>query len=331
MAEQLHPNLPELIHTTRDLATATAEDLPDLIQGERLLKAAQDFTKGTQQHLETNRLWIEYGYTLGRVLLEMEKNKGHATKKCSNTMLPHSPTLSDMGIHKMAASRWQQIAGNIADEIVQAYVEEQHQKKEPATQAALLRMVANSQNEIIRRGNAEMPGGRYSVIYADPPWSYGDDRKGLSSYGGAGTHYPTMSIDELCQLPVHQLAAENSVLFLWTTSPLLESSFEVINAWGFNYKTSFVWDKEKHNFGHYNSVRHEFLLVCTRGSYTPLAQDRKLHDSVVSIPKTDKHSEKPEEFRQIIDQIYPDGPKIELFARREVAGWKSWGNEIAQP
>ena len=102
MAEQLHPNLPELIHTTRDLATATAEDLPDLIQGERLLKAAQDFTKGTQQHLETNRLWIEYGYTLGRVLLEMEKNKGHATKKCSNTMLPHSPTLSDMGIHKMS-------------------------------------------------------------------------------------------------------------------------------------------------------------------------------------------------------------------------------------
>lgn len=165
---------------------------------------------------------------------------------------------------------------------------------------------------------------KYRVIYADPPWQYSD--KLIAGYGAAEHHYPTMSIAELCAMPIGNIAAENAVLFLWVTSPLLEDAFRVINAWGFKYKTSFVWDKVKHNYGHYNSVRHEFLLVCTRGSCTPDATE--LFDSVQSIERTDKHSEKPEEFRQIIDTLYTDGSKIELFARMEVEGWKVWGNEV---
>jgi N6-adenosine-specific RNA methylase IME4 len=110
-----------------------------------------------------------------------------------------------------------------------------------------------------------------------------------------------MSIEELCLLPVKDLAEDNAVLFLWVTSPLLEDAFRVIHAWGFDYKTSFVWDKVKHNMGHYNSVRHEFLLVCVRGSCTP--DNMRLYDSVQSIERTE-HSTKPEEFRNIIDDIY---------------------------
>jgi N6-adenosine-specific RNA methylase IME4 len=105
----------------------------------------------------------------------------------------------------------------------------------------------------------------------------------------------------------------------------LKESFQVIDAWGFEYKTSFVWDKVKHNMGHYNSVRHEFLLVCTKGSCTPDVQ--KLFDSVQTIERT-KHSEKPEEFRKIIDTIYPNGKRIELFSRKKVDGWESFGNEL---
>ncbi|MDD5487032.1 MAG: MT-A70 family methyltransferase [Dehalococcoidales bacterium] len=163
--------------------------------------------------------------------------------------------------------------------------------------------------------------GKYRVIYADPPWKYGDERDGSTT--GATDHYPTMSIAELCDLPVADIAEDNAVLFLWTTSPLLEDSFKVINAWGFRYKSSFVWDKIKHNMGHYNSVRHEFLLICTRGSCTPDVV--KLYDSVQAIERTE-HSKKPEEFRAIIDTLYTHGNKIELFARQPADGWEVWGN-----
>ena len=173
----------------------------------------------------------------------------------------------------------------------------------------------------------EPPKGKYRVLYADPPWNYGDKRDGKTT--GAEDHYPSMTIQELCELPIKELAEENAVLFLWATSPLLEECFEVIRAWGFKYKASFVWDKVKHNMGHYNSVRHEFLLICTKGSCLP--DVATLFDSVQEIERSERHSEKPEEFRRIIDAVYPHGGRIELFARRQVPGWTAWGNEACAP
>lgn len=170
----------------------------------------------------------------------------------------------------------------------------------------------------------EWPSGKFRVIYTDNPWQYGDKRP--PNHGGAEEHYNTMSISELCNLPVADIADENAVLFMWVTSPLLEDSFKVINAWGFEYKTSFVWDKVKHNMGHYNSVRHEFLLIATKGSCVP--DNAKLFDSVQVIERTDKHSEKPEEFRKIINTLYQWGGRIELFARKKVEGWEAWGNQV---
>jgi N6-adenosine-specific RNA methylase IME4 len=124
---------------------------------------------------------------------------------------------------------------------------------------------------------------------------------------------------------IKAIVESDAVMFMWVTSPLLEECFPVIRAWGFKYKTSFVWDKVKHNFGHYNSVRHEMLLVCTRGSCTP--DNSKLYDSVQTIERSDTHSEKPAEFRDIIDDLYPTGKRLELFARQSVNGWSGWGNE----
>lgn len=167
--------------------------------------------------------------------------------------------------------------------------------------------------------------GKYRVFYADPPWQYGD--KLVDGYGPAENHYPTMSIQQLCNMPIIEASEETAVLFIWTTSPLLEETFKVINAWGFKYKSSFVWNKEAHNMGHYNSVRHEFLLICTKGSCTP--DNQKLFNSVQSIKRT-KHSEKPEEFRKIIETLYEYGNKIELFARSKKEGWESWGNQCQE-
>ncbi len=171
----------------------------------------------------------------------------------------------------------------------------------------------------------EWPEGKYRVIYADPPWKYGDERSG-GSYGGAIDHYPTMSKEELLNLPVKDLADDDAVLFIWATSPLFQDSFDILESWGFKYKTQFIWDKVKHNMGYYNSVRHEHLLIATKGSCTP--DNKKLFDSVQTIERTDKHSEKPEEFRKIIETLYTYGNKVELFARTAPEGWVAYGNEI---
>ncbi len=170
-----------------------------------------------------------------------------------------------------------------------------------------------------------IPSGKFRVIYADPPWQYGN-RYGdhLKGYSRPDHHYPTMPLEDICNLPVWDMAEDDAVLFLWTTSPLLEDAFKVVKAWGFKYKTSFVWDKVKHNFGHYNSVRHEFLLLATKGSCTPDA--KKLHDSVVSISRGG-HSVKPEYFRTLIDELYTHGNRVELFAREKTEGWETWGNQ----
>lgn len=171
-----------------------------------------------------------------------------------------------------------------------------------------------------------LPKGKYVVLYADPPWSYNDGRTGdLMTATGALDHYPTMTLAELKSLDILSISAADSVLFLWATCPLLEDALDLARAWGFKYKAQFVWDKVKHNMGHYNSVRHELLLICTRGSCTP--QNVKLFDSVQTIERTAKHSEKPQEFREIIETLYPNGGRIELFARQEIKGWEVWGNE----
>jgi len=194
--------------------------------------------------------------------------------------------------------------------------------------------IPQAKRELVKRQRVDspsLPSDKYRIIYADPPWSYGN--AGVigktDNYGHVGRHYPSMSIAELCAMgpKIREMTEHNAVLFLWVTSPLLEECFPVIEAWGFQYKTSFVWDKIKHNFGHYNSVRHEFLLICTRGSCTP--DTKKLVDSVQSIPKSSIHSQKPEEFRAIIDMLYTHGKRIELFARIEAKrdNWDTWGNE----
>lgn len=180
----------------------------------------------------------------------------------------------------------------------------------------------------VAKKTEELPDDKYIVIYADPPWSYNDKQSGSisESYGAADKHYPTMTLSELKSLPINNLAADNSVLFLWSTAPLIEDALELCRAWGFKYKAQFIWDKVNHNMGHYNSVRHELLLVCTKGSCTP--QKVKLYDSVQVIEKTKEHSRKPEEFRAIIDDIYPHGNRIELFNRDGApGGWVVWGNQ----
>lgn len=172
----------------------------------------------------------------------------------------------------------------------------------------------------------ELPKGKYQVIYADPPWQYGQEQHGKEEQETVlESHYPTMPTEDICKLPVTDLVADNAVLFLWTTSPKLFEAKQVIDAWGFDYKSSMIWDKVKHNVGYYVSVRHEFLLICTKGSCLP--DSNKLIDSVQTIERSNRHSEKPERFYEIIEEMYK-GKKIELFSRNKRKNWEVWGNQI---
>lgn len=114
--------------------------------------------------------------------------------------------------------------------------------------------------ELAAEGVTDEPEEKYRIIYADPPWDYGAHEQ-PDYQTEQKDHYAVMTVEAICALPVDDWAEDNAVLFLWVTSPILRKAFDVIDAWGFEYKASFVWDKIKHNMGHYNSVRHEFLLI----------------------------------------------------------------------
>lgn len=178
-----------------------------------------------------------------------------------------------------------------------------------------------------------LPKGQWDVFYADPPWEYGD--KG--GYVAVDLQYPTMCIKELCNMGVEDIVADNAVLFLWVTVPILPECFPVVEAWGFKYRSLIVWDKVLSNWGHYWSIQCELLLLCIKGSFP--RQNEEMEQNIKMIKRPRAHSEKPAYFRdEIIEKMYPHGKKIELFARydKEKAkeltkrGWVLWGNEIPE-
>jgi N6-adenosine-specific RNA methylase IME4 len=140
-----------------------------------------------------------------------------------------------------------------------------------------------------------------------------------------GNHYDTLTVDEIAGLPVDALAAPDAHLHLWTTNAFLFDSRAIIAAWGFEYKSCFVWVKPQMGIGNYWRVSHEFLLFAVRGN-APF-RDRGLMSWLKCSRRGSNHSGKPEPVRGLIERASPP-PYLELFGRREVEGWAVWGNEI---
>ena len=171
---------------------------------------------------------------------------------------------------------------------------------------------------------------KYGVIYADPPYSYrvwSEKGKGRC----AENHYPTMPIEQICALPVADLADRDCALFLWATYPNLQEAFEVIRAWSFEYKTvAFTWVKTCRKsedwhigMGHYTRANAEICLLATKGSLKRIS--KSVRQLIVS--PIERHSKKPDVTRDRIVQLFGDVPRIELFARQRANGWDAWGNE----
>jgi len=172
------------------------------------------------------------------------------------------------------------------------------------------------------------PTKKYSIIYADPPWQYDD--KSTSHGGGAEQHYDTMCIDDICKLPVQNLADDNCTLFCWGTWTHNREIHKLIDAWGFEYKTiGFVWNKKYSNgknflgMGRWTRTNTEYCLIATKG------KPKRINDSISQMITSDvtRHSQKPDTVRKKIVELMGDLPRIELFARTKVHGWDVWGND----
>ena len=178
--------------------------------------------------------------------------------------------------------------------------------------------------------NAPLPRDRrYPIALADPPWKFDvyDAESGLDR--AAAAHYPTMGLEDICKLPVADLVTPDAMLFLWTTAPHLPEAFEVITAWGFEYRTNIVWVKDKIGLGYWVRNQHELLLIGVRGDMRSPAEGTR-PPSIIQAPRRE-HSRKPDEVYDIIERMYPELPKIELFARHARPGWTAWGNQARAP
>ncbi len=175
------------------------------------------------------------------------------------------------------------------------------------------------------------PNKKYQIIYADPPWSYRD--KADTGKRGAGHKYLTQDKQWIDNLPVNEIADDNCVLFLWVTMPKLNECWELIDNWGFEYKTvAFTWVKKNKKsdswfwgMGRWTRSNAEVCLLATKGK--PKRIDAGVH-SIIDAPIR-RHSQKPDEVRNRIVKLLGDLPRIELFARETADGWDSWGNEIS--
>jgi N6-adenosine-specific RNA methylase IME4 len=191
-----------------------------------------------------------------------------------------------------------------------------------------LRLAIRQEAAIARTAAVEFDAaalGKYAVLYADPPWRY---ESGTTDGDRAiENHYPTLPLEEICALPVSDIAHDNAVLFLWATAPKLAEAMQVISAWGFSYRTEMIWLKDKIGMGYHVRAKHEPLLIAKRGVLPPPPTEAR-PESVVQAPRRE-HSAKPPKFYDLIDAMYPGVHKIELFARAPAARpfWSVWGNQ----
>ena len=187
-------------------------------------------------------------------------------------------------------------------------------------------------NEIVREQSRErreqeyknkpLPEGEFDVIYADPPWRYDFEE---SANRDIENHYPTMSLEDICNLKVP--SAKNAVLLLWATAPKLQEALAVMKSWGFEYKTNAVWDKQKIGLGYWFRGQHELLLVGTKGNFSPPDPDRRVPSVISELRGV--HSKKPFKIYELIESMFPKRRYVELFAREGCnEDWSFWGNEV---
>jgi len=275
---------------------------------------------------------------LGELLKQTQLAKAAPGNQYTGTLDRSQDTTSpmclrDLGITKSRSSRAQKLA-ELPQEAFDNYISDKVNTGEQPTIAAALKLQKQHEAAQLASPPEDTPTGfvtslqslldegrRYSTIVADPPWRHDNQ----ASRASTSNHYPTMTLEEICSEPIAALAAKNCHLHLWATSPLLPEALTVISACGFEYKGTFVWVKPQMGMGNYWRISHEILLLGIRGKLE--FQDHSQR-SWIEADRT-KHSEKPEEIRELIEKVNP-GPYLEMYGRKPPvnSAWTVYGNEI---
>lgn len=262
----------------------------------------------------------------GELLAEINPNS--SAKRESN-----GTSLSDMGITKTQSSRWQR-AAKVPEPAFEKYLADGDALDREITSSG----VAKLANVYAPKNSAATPertdgictdlselvasGQKFGTIYADPPWRYNNQ----GTRAATDNHYDgDMSIEELCKMPIGELAADKCHLHLWTTNAFLFECPKLFEAWGFEFKSTFVWVKPSFGIGNYWRNSHEIMLLAIKGGQTALSRSEKSWTQC----KRGMHSAKPEIVRHSIEKLSP-GPFLELFGRSPRTGWTVFGNQIVE-
>jgi N6-adenosine-specific RNA methylase IME4 len=337
MADRIE-NLPVKLDRLRS-AIRSAKDVPELQEIRAKALAIEHYMRLTAEplkveHRELQVLLLRIQRRLGEMLKETVRPGGDPMS-CRTTLLPK-------GITRDQSSKWQRLA-NMDTQKFEHYL--------ASTSLPTLNGVLREAIESEARSGINMTatctgedfetliptGIKFRTIYADPPWAYGNQ----GTRAATGNHYVTMVPAEIAALPVEKIVADVAQLHLWTTNAFLRDSFNIIEAWGFTYKSILVWIKPTIGIGNYWRVSHEFLLLGTRGSAMfpmeanpdnlgkkRVPDERHSRNSWVQASRTE-HSMKPHIVREMVEDVsHP--PRLEMFGRQTYDHWVVWGNEITR-
>lgn len=303
-AEMRAINRLELAQEVREQKLAEAQDIAEVVLDAEVklgqLIAAMPTKQGARTDIE---------------LMDNSVDKSQSKKAALETI----------GFNQKQAERLETLAKH-PDIVAQAKVETREQN-DIVSRSFVLEKIKAKEREQKQAEVAQVvtpraiPTGKYEVIYADPPWRYDFSETKVRDIEN---QYPTMDLESIKALKIP--SSDNSVLFLWATAPKLPEAFEVMEAWGFSYKTCSVWDKEKIGMGYWFRGQHELLLVGTKGQVSPPPPQAR--ESSVYRESRGEHSAKPKRYYEMIESMFPGKAYLELFARSKHSDdWEVWGNQ----
>ncbi len=312
-----------------DRLLTEARTVEDAISVADVAEAARIFAKRARMALplqnKAAEIKLRAERRAGEMLRQMEKAKNQ--RSAANT------TLGALGISHAQSSRWQR-AAIVPEEDFHGYVVAANDAGREITSSGLLKLanaaapkngakpakgdtgICTDLSDLVSRGE------KFGTIYADPPWRY----QNQGTRASTGNHYAgDMSVEEICAMPIPELCADKCHLHLWTTNAFLFECPKIFEAWGFEFKSSFVWVKPQMGIGNYWRNSHEIMLLAVKGGQTALNKGQM---SWLECSRG-KHSAKPDAVRHSIEKLSP-GPFLELFGRKKVEGWTVFGNQVVE-